>query len=140
MTEKEDYTKDKGDQGDQGDPGDPGDQGIQGIQGFQGDQGDPGDQGIQGIQGIQGEDGPEGPPGTTDWGGITDKPATFPPTDHHAAHENEGAQEINVAGLSGLLADEQKAGYIKEVMIDDSALADGKMLGYVAATGKVEYI
>ena len=26
--------------------------------------------------------GPPGPPGTTDWNGITNKPATFPPSAH----------------------------------------------------------
>lgn len=85
MGEKEDYTKDKGDQGDQGIPGDS-------IQGDKGDKGDTGD---------------TGPPGTTTWDGITDKPTEFPPEDHHALHENGGDQEISVAALSGLLADDQ---------------------------------
>jgi len=49
MSEKEDYTKDKGDTGDTG---------PQGIQG------EGGAQGIQGIQGIQGEGGAPGADGT----------------------------------------------------------------------------
>ena len=79
-------------------------------------------------------------PQPSSWPQVSGKPATFPPTDHHADHENEGGQEVNVTGLSGLLADEQDAGRIKGVIIDNSAIADGKLLGYVAATGKVEYI
>ena len=94
MSEKEDYTKDKGD---------PGDTGPQGIQGIQGDQGDVGPQGIQGIQGIQGDQGdtgpagptgPEGPPGTTTWAGITDKPTEFNPEAHHEDHEPGGPDAL----------------------------------------------
>jgi len=33
--------------------------------------------------------------------------------DHSARHENGGADEINVAGLSGELADEQKSNWSK---------------------------
>ena len=94
MSEKEDYTKDKGD---------PGDTGPQGIQGDQGDQGDVGPQGIQGIQGIQGDQGDvgpqgpqgdEGPPGTTTWAGITDKPTEFNPETHHEDHEPGGSDAL----------------------------------------------
>jgi len=113
MAEKEDYTKDKGD------PGDPGD---------------------TGPVGAEGPTGPEGPPGTTTWDGITDKPTEFNPEDHHADHESGGSGEMSVAALGGELADEQDSGKIKGVTIDDSAKADGKFLGYVAATGFVEYI
>lgn len=41
--------------------------------------------GPQGAQGIQGDPGETGPPGTTTWDGITDKPTTFPPSEH--AHD-----------------------------------------------------
>lgn len=94
MTEKEDYTKDKGDTGDAGP------QGIQGIQGDAGDPGPQGDQGIQGIQGDQGDVGPqgpqgdEGPPGTTTWAGITDKPTEFAPEAHHEDHEPGGSDAL----------------------------------------------
>jgi hypothetical protein len=37
-------------------------------------------EGGTGPQGPAGPTGPAGPPGTTDWAGITGKPATFPPT------------------------------------------------------------
>ena len=100
MSEKEDYTKDKGDTGatgatgDTGATGPQGDQGIQGIQGIKGDQGDQGIQGIQGIQGDQGE------PGTTDYLELENVPETFAPTDHHGDHEAGGSQEINAVGLS----------------------------------------
>jgi hypothetical protein len=66
----------------------------EGMMGPQGPQGDPGPQGLTGVQGLQGEIGPKGdpgqqgeqgnpgPPGTTSWTGITDKPSTFPPSNH----------------------------------------------------------
>lgn len=81
-------------QGIQGVKGDTGTQGIQGIQGPKGDTGSKGDtgtagtdgsdgapgvQGIQGVKGDTGAPGADGAAGTTTWGGITDKPATFAP-------------------------------------------------------------
>lgn len=67
-----------------------GPQGPQGAQGPQGPQGSQGEQGIQGTQGAVGPTGPqgaEGPPGTTLWGGIAEKPETFPPSPHtHAEY------------------------------------------------------
>lgn len=75
----------QGEQGLQGIQGPPGEQGIQGLQGPAGEQGPPGEQGLQGIQGEQGPQGiqgEKGDPGTTSWGGITDKPAAFPPETH----------------------------------------------------------
>lgn len=84
----------KGDRGDQGEQGPKGDQGIQGFQGSKGDQGNQGlkgDQGNQGIPGIQGLKGDKGDPGTTAWSGISDKPTTFPPSQHnHTTSEVTG--------------------------------------------------
>lgn len=65
-----------------GPQGDPGPEGPAGPQGAEGPQGDTGPQGIQGDPGPQGPTGDAGPPGTTTWGGITDKPSTFPPDPH----------------------------------------------------------
>lgn len=70
----------QGPTGAKGDTGDPGPQGVQGVQGPQGDTGPQGPQGIQGVQGPKGDTGDPGPAGTTDWSGIANKPATFPPT------------------------------------------------------------
>lgn len=39
-----------------------------------------GDTGATGPTGSTGPQGPQGVPGTTDWNGLTNKPATFPPT------------------------------------------------------------
>lgn len=36
---------------------------------------------------------------------------------HHETHENGGSDEINVGGLSGTLADYQKAGWIRDILI-----------------------
>jgi len=140
MPEKPDFTKDTGPAGPPGDQGDPGPAGDTGLQGDQGDPGPTGDTGLQGDQGDQGDQGETGPPGTTTWAGITDKPTEFNPEDHHEDHESGGSGEMSVAALEGELADEQDSGKIKGVIIDDSAKADGKLLGFVSASGKVEYI
>jgi hypothetical protein len=71
--------------GTQGPPGPQGPQGATGPQGPAGTDGATGPQGPQGPQGWPGNDGAQGPaglPGTTDWNGITNKPATFPPSAH----------------------------------------------------------
>jgi hypothetical protein len=79
-----------GPQGPKGDPSTvPGPQGNPGPQGPQGPTGAdstvPGPPGPTGAQGPQGPTGPQGVPGTSgssDWSGITNKPATFPPAPH----------------------------------------------------------
>ncbi|QJD50107.1 minor tail protein [Mycobacterium phage Danforth] len=78
-----------------------GEEGPQGIQGDKGDQGPQGDRGEQGIQ---------GPPGTTTWAGITDKPATFPPSTHtHPISQVTGLQAAldtkkDADGVYGIVA------------------------------------
>ena len=42
-----------------------------------------------------------------DWSELTGKPSTFPPSAHKTSHQDGGADEISIAGLSGLLADAQ---------------------------------
>jgi hypothetical protein len=79
-----------GSQGIQGVPGPQGPQGIQGVPGPQGEQGWPGS---DGAAGPTGPTGPTGPAGTTDWNGITNKPATFPPSAHaHPISDVTGLQ------------------------------------------------
>lgn len=73
---------------------------------------------------------------------MTDRPdyqKSTIPTAHAASHEDGGSDEISVAALSGLLADEQDAGKIKGVTVDNTDIADLKLLQYNAATGKLEY-
>lgn len=48
-----------------------------------------------------------GGPVTVTWDEVTGKPTSFNPTSHASTHENGGSDEINVAGLNGLLADQQ---------------------------------
>ncbi len=62
--------------GPQGAKGDTGDQGPAGPTGPQGPQG------VAGPTGATGATGATGPAGTTTWAGITDRPATFPPSTH----------------------------------------------------------
>lgn len=58
---------------------------------------------------------------------------------HASTHENGGADEISVAGLSGVLADEQDAGLIKGVTVDDTDIADTKILKFNSTSGNLEY-
>ena len=73
--------------GPQGPVGPPGATGPAGPEGdastVPGPQGPPGNTGPAGATGSQGPQGIQGPPGTTSWTGITDKPATFPPSAHN---------------------------------------------------------
>lgn len=96
-------TGEQGPQGTKGDTGAAGPQGpagadstVPGPTGPQGPKGDTGatgpastvpgptgpkgDTGATGPTGSTGPQGPQGVPGTTDWNGLTNKPATFPPT------------------------------------------------------------
>lgn len=58
---------------------------------------------------------------------------------HKISHQDGGGDEISVAGLSGVLADEQDAGEIKGVEVDDTDIAADKVLAYNASTEKLEY-
>lgn len=107
MAEKEDYTKDVGPAGPQGPEGPAGPTGETGATGPTGPTGPTGATGAAGATGATGPQGPEGPPGTTTWAGITDKPSTFAPEAHKTSHQLLGDDAIFVAGLSGLLADDQ---------------------------------
>jgi hypothetical protein len=52
---------------------------------------------------------------------------------HHETHENSGGDDISVAGLSGVLADEQDAGELKGQTISDlSGASYGDVLTYVS--------
>lgn len=81
----------------------PGPQGPAGATGAQGPQGNtgpagadstvPGPAGPTGATGSQGPQGDPGPAGTTDWNGLTNKPATFPPSAHaHPISDVTGLQ------------------------------------------------
>lgn len=62
---------------------------------------------------------------------ITD-PNLHEPKAHKTSHQNAGSDEIDVTGLSGLLADEQDAGKIKSKAID--ALVANRYLFYDGST------
>lgn len=127
---------------------------IIGEQGEVGDKGDPGDPGIPGLKGDKGDPGDPGVSGSAAWADITGKPATFPPTIgatgadavagndarltnartptlHAASHLDGGADEISVAGLSGVLADAQKpiigAGAADAVAGNDARLTNARV-------------
>ena len=86
-----------GPQGEQGVAGPVGHQGVAGPMGPQGERGQTGERGAIGPAGPQGIAGPMGPPGAdgaTTWEDITNRPATFPPTNHpHTIEEVKGLQE-----------------------------------------------
>lgn len=82
-----------GPQGAQGEPGTPGTPGPPGATGPTGATGATGPIGPTGSTGATGPAGPTGPPGTTDWNGIANKPATFPPSVHtHVIADTTGLQ------------------------------------------------
>ena len=62
-----------------------------------------------------------------------------PPKTHATSHQNGGTDEINVAGLSGKLADLQDAGWVKGKIVDDTAIGDQKALIYDQATDSIVY-
>lgn len=61
------------------------------------------------------------------------------PVAHATDHQNGGADEISVTGLSGLLADPQNADKILGVTVDDTAIGDGKVLVFKSGSGNLEY-
>jgi len=68
--------------------------------------------------------------GSVDYGELSGVPLTFAPAAHHTSHENGGADEISVAGLSGVLADPQPpiigAGAAQAVAGNDARLTDSR--------------
>lgn len=56
-----------------------------------------------------------------------------PPPLHASDHQNGGDDEISVEGLSGKLADEQNAGWIKNHLCDDTGYSVGKVLAFNVA-------
>ena len=74
------------------------------------------------------------------WNEVRNKPSSFDPGDHSASHQNGGTDEISVAALSGTLADEQNAGALKAVIIDDAGKADQWVLGYDSGSDRIIYI
>lgn len=122
-------------QGPKGDTGDAGPQGIQGPAGPAGPQGATGPQGPQGEQGIQGIQGPQGPAGTTDWNGITNKPATFAPSAHtHPISDVTGLQTaLDGKQAAGSYAAASHSHVIGDVTGLQTAL-DGKQATLVSGT------
>lgn len=74
----------------------------------------------------------------TDESGVVDESEST--ANHASKHENGGTDEISVAGLSGELTDEQDAGKIKGVIVNDAAIGDQKVLAYDLATERIVYI
>ena len=73
--------------------------------------------------------------GTSNFDGVysslTGIPSTFAPSAHATSHQDGGADEINVAGLSGLLADAQKVTVRKNSGAD---VGTRKRLNFVEGT------
>lgn len=59
-----------------------------------------------------------------------------PPGAHHESHEDGGADEVSVAGLSGVLGDKQDADKLQGRAINPTAPTDGQVLIWDAATSK----
>lgn len=71
-------------------------------------------------------------------GATVTSTATATPSAHAASHQDTGPDEINVAGLSGLLADDQNALAIRETsgptLLTIAGIADGALLQRSGAT------
>jgi len=59
---------------------------------------------------------------------------------HQETHGNGGTDQIDVTGLSGLLADEQDAGYVKSIPVDNTDFGVGKILAVHTDLSKLVYI
>jgi len=75
------------------------------------------------------------------WDGSRWLPGTTAGGPHHQTHEDGGADEISVTGLSGRLADYQKADQIGPWPVDISTPPqDGFVLGWSASQGKIVWL
>lgn len=74
------------------------------------------------------------------WNEVRNKPTGFDPDAHKASHEKSGSDEISVTALSGALADEQNAGAIKSVLVNDAAKADTYLLSYDSGSNRIIYV
>jgi hypothetical protein len=84
--------------------------------------------GAAGAAGATGPQGPAGPAGTTSWNGITDKPATFPPSTHtHTASDIADFSTAVDAKLSTQTANVSFAGI---TMYDGPGSGGGMQIGY----------
>jgi len=61
---------------------------------------------------------------------LDDSSSSRPPTAHASSHQNGGGDEISVAGLNGVLADEQDAGSLKGDNLVFTSLRNGNRLFY----------
>jgi hypothetical protein len=61
------------------------------------------------------------------------------PSAHASTHQDGGADEISVAGLSGVLADKQDANKIQGHAVDEAAVGDNKILVYKTSGDKFVY-
>lgn len=69
--------------------------------------------------------------------GTIGTPPPAEPTAHASTHENGGSDEINVAGLSGRLADEQTADVTGSLALDSTGAAE--LSGDAASPGNSKY-
>lgn len=125
---------DRGAPGEKGEPGDRGEKGDTGV-GLQGLKGEPGELGVQGPPG----DFIIGPPGPAGRDGHDGRDANTAPIlaqiEHHRKTIQSQIQKIVLAG-SG-------SGEVRVLNMDDvdrSALGNGKVLSYNAATKKLEFV
>jgi len=58
---------------------------------------------------------------------------------HKTSHEDGGADEISVEGLSGTLADVQDAGWLQGVEVDDSSPSDNQILRFDDGNSKITW-
>jgi hypothetical protein len=69
---------------------------------------------------------------------ITNLPASFTPSAHALSHQDGGSDELNVAGLSGVLADAQNANKLNGRLVANIAPSDGQVLAWNDSTNQFE--
>jgi hypothetical protein len=73
-----------------------------------------------------------------DWNKLVNKPSSFPPSPHASSHQVGGSDVINVEGLSGVLADYQKAKNIQSGLDANKPTSPSVGDVYIATdTGKI---
>lgn len=78
--------------------------------------------------------------GQVHWDNVTNTPSTYAPSAHNTSHENNGSDEISVAGLSGVLADAQNANKLLTRDLDTVGTpADGQVMVWRTASSKWMY-
>lgn len=80
----------------------------------------------------------QGGTATVSYNCLTNLPASFAPAAHASSHQNGGSDQLNVTGLSGVLADAQNANKLNGRSVANIAPSDGQVLAWNEAENYFE--